>query len=113
MHVLLALVKLNRFSQDRITWKFDRKGVLLVTLLSKAIIDNQGNEVNSYSFAKSIWKGLTPPKVEIFAWFILISRLSTKDRLHKFGIIPQDQLNCCLGKSVEDLNHLLFSYDFA
>ncbi|XP_072084417.1 uncharacterized protein [Arachis hypogaea] len=42
--------------------------------------------ITSFSFTKSIWKGLVPPRVELFAWFVLIDRVNTKERLSRFGV---------------------------
>ncbi|XP_057719704.1 uncharacterized protein LOC130934132 [Arachis stenosperma] len=38
-------------------------------------------ELLTYKFTKEIWKGLVPPRVELFAWFVLVGRVNTKDRL--------------------------------
>ena len=116
LNSLLATVKLNRYSNDRIIWKFDKKGIFSVGSVSKVWMaeQNRMSGVNSFHFTKSVWKGLVPPKVEIFAWFILIGRLNTKDRLHNFGIIPRNQLMCCMcNKEHESIEHLFFSCDFA
>ena len=75
---------------------------------------NQEEDVNSYSFTKVVWKGLVPRKVEIFAWFVIIGSLNTKDKLYKFGIIQQDQVLCTLCNNlVESNGHLFFTCDYA
>ncbi|KAL4300856.1 hypothetical protein AHAS_Ahas17G0242700 [Arachis hypogaea] len=53
-------------------------------------------EVTSYSFTRTVWKGLVPPRVELFVWFVLIGRVNTKDRLSRFGIISQEDIICVL-----------------
>nr|XP_029145738.1 uncharacterized protein LOC114924657 [Arachis hypogaea] len=35
-------------------------------------------DVTSYSITKAIWKGLTPPRVELFVWFVLVGRVEYK-----------------------------------
>ena len=55
-----------------------------------------------------------PPKVEIFAWFVLIGRVNTKTRLHRLGIIQGDQVCCVLcSKEEESMEHLFFNCEFA
>ncbi|KAL4300641.1 hypothetical protein AHAS_Ahas17G0221200 [Arachis hypogaea] len=59
-------------------------------------------DVTSYSFTKTIWKGLVPPRMELFAWFVLVGRVNTKERLSRIGIISQDDKSCVLcNKDVE------------
>nr|XP_025681149.1 uncharacterized protein LOC112782780 [Arachis hypogaea] len=53
-------------------------------------------EVTSYSFTKTIWKGLVPPRVERFVWFVVIGRVNTKERLSRFGIVSTDNSVCVL-----------------
>ena len=101
---------------DRLTWKFDKKGVFSVKSLSQKVLTLklQGDEVNSFSFTKALWKGLVPSRVEIFAWFVLIGKINMKDRLLKFGIIQQNQSQCSLcNRYEEDYMHLFFSCEFA
>ncbi|XP_015962159.1 uncharacterized protein LOC107486122 [Arachis duranensis] len=71
-------------------------------------------EVTRYSFTRTIWKGLVPPRVELFVWFVLIGRVNTKDRLSRFGIISQDNVTCVLcNNEVEDVRHLFLGCVFA
>lgn len=109
--MVLASVKLNNFSQDRLIWKFDKKGVFSVKSVSKLAIAAKvnANEINNFSFTKKVWKGLVPPKVELFSWFVLIGRVNTKDRLCTIGILPEDQVRCCFCQNVtENVEHLFF-----
>nr|XP_029148315.1 uncharacterized protein LOC114925208 [Arachis hypogaea] len=71
-------------------------------------------EVISYSFTRTIWKGLVPPRVELFVWFALIGRVNTKDRLSQFGIISHEDVTCVLcNNGVEDVHHLFLGCIFA
>ncbi|XP_015971453.1 uncharacterized protein LOC107494925 [Arachis duranensis] len=38
-------------------------------------------DITSYSFTSAIWSGILPPRIELFAWFVLVGRVNTKDRL--------------------------------
>ncbi|XP_015955629.1 uncharacterized protein LOC107480021 [Arachis duranensis] len=33
------------------------------------------DDITSYNFTSSIWRGLVPPRVELFAWFVLVGRV--------------------------------------
>ncbi|KAL4287801.1 hypothetical protein AHAS_Ahas19G0222500 [Arachis hypogaea] len=49
-------------------------------------------DVTSYSFTKTIWKGLVPPRVELFAWFVLVwsAWISVFGRLWAFPGLVKD-----------------------
>ncbi|XP_052117843.1 uncharacterized protein LOC107491464 [Arachis duranensis] len=53
-------------------------------------------DISSYNFTKTIWKGVVPQRVELFTWFALVGRVNTKDRLSRFGIIRQEDTVCVL-----------------
>ncbi|KAL4299802.1 hypothetical protein AHAS_Ahas17G0137300 [Arachis hypogaea] len=95
LHEVLRPVNLIQNREDSVVWKLDRKGVFstnsFVQVWQEELIPE---EVTSYSFTKTIWKGLVLPRVELFTWFVLIGRVSTKDRLSRFGIIRQEDSIC-------------------
>ncbi|XP_072074455.1 uncharacterized protein [Arachis hypogaea] len=49
-------------------------------------------DITSYSFTSSLWRGLVPPRIELFAWFVLVGRVNTKERLSRLGVIPQSDI---------------------
>ncbi|XLU80407.1 hypothetical protein S245_003827, partial [Arachis hypogaea] len=51
-------------------------------------------DITSYSFTSAIWRGLVPPRVELFAWFVLIGRINTKERLSRLGIMRHSDTIC-------------------
>ena len=79
---------------NRIIWKFDKKCVFSVSSATRAVMaeEEQAMEINSFSFTKAVWKGLVLPKLEIFAWFLLIGRVNTKTILQRFGILSRTRL---------------------
>ncbi|XP_015964817.1 uncharacterized protein LOC107488571 [Arachis duranensis] len=71
-------------------------------------------EISSYNFTKTIWKGVVPPRVELFTWFILVGRVNTKERLSRFGILSQKDNGCIFcNKDVEQVHHLFLGCEFA
>ncbi|XP_072066904.1 uncharacterized protein [Arachis hypogaea] len=71
-------------------------------------------DVARYSFRNTIWKGLAPPRVELFVWFVLVGKVNTKERLSRLRIISQDDKRCVLcNKDDEQVHHLFLDCDFA
>ncbi|KAL4287989.1 hypothetical protein AHAS_Ahas19G0241300 [Arachis hypogaea] len=114
LHETLRPVKLAPDREDRVVWKFDRQGVFSTNSFVQVLqAETLPEEVTSYSFTKTIWKGLVPPRVELFIWFALIGRVNTKERLCRFGIVNQGVTMCVLcNKEVENVCHLFLGCDF-
>ncbi|XP_057744672.1 uncharacterized protein LOC130962481 [Arachis stenosperma] len=65
------------------------------------------DEITSYSFTSSIWRGVVPSRVELFGWFVLVGRVNTKERLSRLGVIPHSDNICVLcKKEIEYVQHL-------
>ncbi|XP_015957168.1 uncharacterized protein LOC107481404 [Arachis duranensis] len=73
-------------------WETDTLNQLLNVLQSVRLIadvqdrvvlqeETLDEELLRFRFTKEIWKGLVPFGVELFAWFVLVGRVNTKDRL--------------------------------
>ncbi|KAL4305411.1 hypothetical protein AHAS_Ahas16G0075600 [Arachis hypogaea] len=43
-------------------------------------------EIQSYSFTSTIWRGFVPPRIELFTWFVLVGKATTKDCLCRLGV---------------------------
>ncbi|XP_016164319.1 uncharacterized protein LOC107606819 [Arachis ipaensis] len=77
-------------------------------------VDMAPEDISSYSFTRSIWKGLVPPRVELFVWFGLTGRVNTKERLCRFGAINQEDSLCVLCKmGDENVHHLFLGCNFS
>ncbi|XP_025693773.1 uncharacterized protein [Arachis hypogaea] len=104
--------KLTTEREDRVVWKFDRSGVFstksFMQVMQEAVLPE---EITSYSFTRAIWRGFVPPKVELFAWFVLVERVNTKKRLGRLGVIDQLDNMCALCcKSVKSAFHLFLGF---
>ncbi|XP_052114173.1 uncharacterized protein LOC107478348 [Arachis duranensis] len=72
-------------------WESETLDQLLYALQSVGLIAEvqdrveatMDEEILRYRFIKEIWRGLVPPRVELFSWFALIGRINTKDRLSR------------------------------
>nr|XP_029145892.1 uncharacterized protein LOC114924758 [Arachis hypogaea] len=72
------------------------------------------DDILSYKFTNGIWKGIVPPLVELFTWFVLVGRVNTKDRLSRLGIIEQSDNICVVcTKEIETIQHLFVTCEFA
>ncbi|XP_016167355.1 uncharacterized protein LOC107609826 [Arachis ipaensis] len=112
---ILQSVRLIADMQDRVVWKFDKEGVYstnsFVQVLQEQTLDE---ELHNYRFTKDIWKGIVPPRVELFTWFVLVGRVNIKDRLCRLGILQQNDNLCVLcKKDVENIHHLFVACEFS
>jgi hypothetical protein len=48
---------------------------------------NSSLRINNNISFNGLWKGLVPPKVEVFCWLAILNRLNTRGMLSKRGII--------------------------
>ncbi|XP_029152456.1 uncharacterized protein [Arachis hypogaea] len=71
-------------------------------------------DIASFSFTRTIWKSLVPPRVELFIWFVLTGRVNTKERLNRLGVVNQEDVACVLcNKGVEFGHHLFLACEFS
>ncbi|KAL4287822.1 hypothetical protein AHAS_Ahas19G0224600 [Arachis hypogaea] len=97
LHEALRPVKLVNNREDRVVWKYDRQGMFSTNSFVQVLQEDMlPEEATSYSFTKTIWKGLVPPRVELFSWFFLIGRANTKERLSRLGIVSPKDTVCVL-----------------
>ena len=64
---------------------------------------------------KWVWKSKCTPRLKIFAWFILMDPLNTRDMLRRRNFHVQPNTFCvhCNDQVVEDVNHLFFKFPFS
>ncbi|XP_057740067.1 uncharacterized protein LOC130957211 [Arachis stenosperma] len=109
LHNTLRVVKLALGREDRVVWKYDKQGIFSTNSFVQVLQGEMAPEdISSYSFTRSIWKGLVPPRVELFVWFGLIGRVNTKERLRRFGVISQEDSLCALCKIGDENDYHLF-----
>ena len=55
----------------------------------------------------SVWKGLCPPKVELFLWQLLRGRVMVREVLRRFGVVLNGDSGCPLcNDPIESVDHL-------
>ncbi|XP_016206787.1 uncharacterized protein LOC107647186 [Arachis ipaensis] len=114
LHDMLRPVKLSADREDNLVWKFDNKGIFSTnSFLHVLQLETLSEEITSYSFTSSIWKGLVPPRIELFGWFVLVGRVNTRERLSRLGITRQHDSICVLcKKEIECVHHLFVFCEF-
>ena len=77
-------IKLNiqlTTEQDRISWKWDQKGVFTVKIAYFAMKDGPRIRTD----VRKIWKLTAQLRMKVFAWLMALYRISTVDKLQKRG----------------------------
>lgn len=71
----------------------------------------QKQQSNDEAITSFIWKGVAPPRAQIFAWFVLKEKVLTKIELRMRGLLKiEDDLNCVLCElEDEDVDHLFLN----
>ncbi|XP_016173903.1 uncharacterized protein LOC107616461 [Arachis ipaensis] len=108
LHERLRLTKLSDGKEDIMVWKFDSKWVFSTKSVVQVLqSETLSDEITSYSFTSSVWRGAIPPRIELFGWFVLIGRVNTKERLSRLGVIRLNDNLCVLcQKEIESVEHL-------
>ena len=92
MYVILSRMHLDKEAKDRLVWKANNTGRYSVKSLCRLLTPSSPLNI-VFSF-RGIWRGLVPPKVEVFCWMAIIHKINTRSMLVKRGIL--DNLNCKL-----------------
>ncbi|XP_016192515.1 uncharacterized protein LOC107633393 [Arachis ipaensis] len=112
-HERLRPVKLADGAEDHMVWRFDSKGVFSTRSVMQVLqAETMLDEITSYSFTSSVWRGVVPSRIELFGWFVLVGRVNTKERLSRLGvIIPSDNICVLCKKEIETVEHLFLLCD--
>nr|XP_025670460.1 uncharacterized protein LOC112770292 [Arachis hypogaea] len=110
LHERLRPVKMSPENEDSVVWKFDNTCVFSTQSFLQVIqTETLSDEITSYSFTSALWKGLVPPRIEMFGWFVLVGQINTKDILTRLGVdIHSDNICVLCHKGVETVEHLFF-----
>ncbi|XP_015970017.1 uncharacterized protein LOC107493428 [Arachis duranensis] len=94
----------------RIMWcgSFDSKGVFSTKSVTQVLqSETLSDEITSYSFTSSIWRGVVPLRIELFGWFVIVGRVNTKERLSRLDVVIHNDNICVLcKKEIESVQHL-------
>ena len=78
---ILQFVRLVQNRQDDVVWKWEATGVFSV----KTAYFNMMNGPRVKTKSGKTWKLITPPRVKLFGWLLLINRILTIANLNRRG----------------------------
>jgi hypothetical protein len=106
LYAILSIVHMDKDGEDRLIWKDNKSGRFSVKSLC-GLLSPEPSTNNGFSFVR-IWKGIVPPKVEIFCWIAIINIINTRCMLVQIGILDSSESNCpiCLVEE-ESVDHIL------
>ncbi|KAK3221603.1 hypothetical protein Dsin_008628 [Dipteronia sinensis] len=82
---------------DNLVWSFCPQGCYSVASFRIQLEDNAASgSQDSAAKVLQLWKGICPPKVEVFAWQLLRGKVHVKEVLSWFGCAPNGGLECPL-----------------
>ncbi|KAL4388297.1 hypothetical protein GQ457_09G027380 [Hibiscus cannabinus] len=97
----------NNYNMDWISWEGSSDGKFSV----KSLVNKLSSRVFSDGEWKSlVWRGIVPPKVEIFTWLVIRKRIPVRVDLASRGVSFMNNILCPLcGLYPESVFHLLFN----
>lgn len=105
---ILDEVGLSNMSKDTYIWAFHKTGQFSVKSFTLELTKLQSP--NSHDTIINMWRGLVPPRVELFAWLACLGKLNTKAKLAHLNIIPASQDICPLCSDESETSNHLFLY---
>lgn len=110
---LLENVCIALDDDDALIWSHCKSGRFSVKSFATELAKADQPHQHDYIVGK-LWKGLVPPRVEIFAWLACQGKLNTRAKLAKLHIIDPSQDLCplCNEKS-ESVDHLLIHCSYS
>lgn len=117
LRVDLEKICLSTTDKDSFAWSPIKTGAFSVKSFSFELAQSASltQFPSSHSFNwKRLWKGLIPPRIEVFLWLALNRRINSKSKLVALKIIPPEENVCALCLSYEESSdHLLLHCDFS
>ncbi|KAJ6925966.1 hypothetical protein NC651_010415 [Populus alba x Populus x berolinensis] len=106
MYAILSRMQLDKEAEDRLVWKANNTGRYSVKSLCGLL--SPSSPLNTVFSFKGIWRGLVPPKVEVFCWMAIINKIKTRSMLVKRGILDISDAICPICMAEEEMVDHLF-----
>ncbi|KAL4353692.1 hypothetical protein GQ457_06G031150 [Hibiscus cannabinus] len=109
---LLALLqgcRLNNFDHDWLSWGGSGSGEFSIKSVTNIL---HSSLPLCKEWIKQVWRGVAPPKVEIFMWLVIRQRIPVRVELAARGLSlsPNNNVFCPLcGQAPESVVHLMFN----
>lgn len=111
---LLGSVCLSPSTDDRLIWTPHKSGAFSVKSCSKELTNTALKPQSKIRIWGRLWRGLIPPRIEVFSWVALLGKLNSRQKLATLNIIPPDDAVCIMCNGApETSDHLLLHCPFA
>ena len=111
---LLSLLEhevICRIRLDKWIWSYHASGVFNTKSFVDAVVELKNGELFAHNFAARVWCKVAPPKVELLAWFVILGKLNSKDRLARLNITSNGDTLCVLcNEQKESIEHFFFFF---
>ena len=110
--MLLNKAHLSLDDKDALIWAPHKTGQFSVKslCLELAKCENPAEQV----IIKGIWRGLVPPRIELFTWLAILGKINSRVKLAHIGVIHQDETTCVLcNLMAESHDHLLLHCQYS
>lgn len=93
-----------------IVWTPSKDGYFTINSLSLELAKTSPASHSQLISRGKLWKGIIPPRIEVFTWLALLGKINTKLKLARMNIIPPDETTCILCQDPREcVDHLLFT----
>ena len=114
LEIILNSVSLSIDEDDSFAWAFNKVGDFSVNSLCLELAKSSPLANSHDTNWKKIWRGVIPPKIELFTWLALRGKINTKSKLVHMNIIPADDILCVFcSNHIENTDHLFLHCSFA
>ena len=101
-------VRTNFF--DSLAWTLSFNGLFTVRSFPYCLEKARSGSCQDNTFMSFIWKGICPPKTEIFIWQLIKGTVLVCEVMWKFGMVNLANCECLMcGLVVESINHLFLT----
>lgn len=76
-------------------WRHNLHGKYSVKSFTEAVFRLKHTDTYiGNDLGKGFWRGIVPPNVELFVWFVVLGKVNTKERLVRLGILGEREEGC-------------------
>ena len=107
----LDCIQIRRLFEDSIAWAFNTNGVFTVSSFRRKL---ENSAAVSELVPKCLWRGICPPKLEMFVWQLWKRKVLVKDVLQRFGMDQFEDMNCPVcSRDRETIDHIFLHCGWA
>ena len=113
LQIMLKEVCLSPSCEDSLVWTPSKCGEFSVKSISLELSKPLIQKFPPSGVWRKLWRGLIPPRIEVFSWLALHGKICSKQKLAIMNIIPLSDVLCPLCNDLpENSDHLLLHCSF-